>query len=252
MKKKVAIIGCGPSGLLAAYSVMRAGLEPVIFSRKVKSQMPGAIYMHHYIPDLTSSEPDTMIEFRKQGTREGYARKVYGAGDAPCSWDDFPTGALPGWNLSMVYDRLWEQFRDTVRDQMIGAHAYETLTSTFPLVISSAPAPAMCRRPGAHIFESADIWIRAQKRPLYGRDEIIYNGDPLMPWYRSSQLFGHSSFEFGHRILGPDVVEGRKPIRTNCDCQPGVVRIGRFGKWQKGVLTTDAYREARVAVQQLQ
>ena len=32
----------------------------------------------------------------------------------------------------------------------------------------------------------------------------------------------------------------RKPIATNCDCFPNVIRAGRFGTWKKGVLTHDA------------
>jgi hypothetical protein len=40
---------------------------------------------------------------------------------------------------------------------------------------------------------------------------------------------------------------GIKPLNTDCSCHPygNLVRIGRFGTWQKEVLVTDAYKTAQ-------
>jgi len=35
-----------------------------------------------------------------------------------------------------------------------------------------------------------------------------------------------------------------KPIRTSCRCFPDVHRMGRYGKWKKGVLSHEAWEEA--------
>lgn len=205
--------------------------------------------MHRPIPGLTREEPETAIHFTKEGQREGYARKVYNDEKAPCSWDMFPEGEQPGWDLHRAYSILWDRYEVRIHDQMIGPAGFRALAYTYPLVLSTAPAPAMCTRPLAHMFNTAKIWVRIQTTP-HRANEITYNGNPTCPWYRASQLFGHIAHEFGHPV--GDAIEGKKPINTTCDCHPKVVRLGRFGKWEKGVLTTDAYEEARYAVQQLQ
>jgi hypothetical protein len=248
--KEVAILGCGPAGLLAAWATELSGFRPVIFSRKVKSIMPGAIYMHEPVGSLTPGEPDTEIRFAKLGSREGYARKVYKDPLAPCSWDLFPEGVRPGWDLKKVYDWLWERYQRQIRDAMFGYSAVRTLAMEYPLVLSTVPATALCRGGCVHRFNYARVWIRFRENDSTDGDSITYSGDPRDAWYRSSQLFGWRAQEYGHSIA--DAIEGKKPIDTNCNCCETVIRLGRFGKWKKGVLVTDAYREAIDALQSLQ
>lgn len=76
-------------------------------------------------------------------------------------------------------------------------------------------------------------------------------------WYRFSQINRYQAWEYSRK---PDwgewldhyegnprrLSEGIKPISTNCDCflEWGMfIRIGRFGRWQKGVLTHHAYED---------
>src|SRR5215470_19138644 len=96
---KVAVLGCGPAGLMAAYACTVEGLTPHIYSKPNKSIIIGAQYLHLPIPNITLPEPEVEIKYVKVGTPEGYARKVYGNEAAPTSWDRFSEGLHKGWGL---------------------------------------------------------------------------------------------------------------------------------------------------------
>jgi len=235
----VAILGCGPSGLLAALAAEQAGLDPHIYSRKVKSVLPGAMYMHEPITGLTAKEPDGEVNFRKIGNKEGYALKVYGRRDAPTSWAQFPEGKYQAWAMGAAYDRLWGMYGDAVRpwDSLDS----DAVLAPYDLVLSTIPAMAMCLHP-AHNFRYQEVFISDTGYRELEEGDILYNGDPEDHWYRSSLIFGHGATE--STIPMPNSFKGRKPISTDCDCRPEIKRIGRFGRWEKGVLVHHAYRQA--------
>lgn len=246
----VAILGAGPAGLLAAHAVALAGRQPVIFSRAdrfnviQKSAIAGATYLHTAIPDLTSASPDGQILFKKVGTREGYAFKLYGSRFAPCSWDKFSDGAHPAWALQPAYDDLWKRYHSCLIPADIDAALIRELVDTFPLVISTIPPQSYCGNE-SHAFPYRLIWITARATPQardYPDPVIIYDGRLGVPSYRSSVIFGVESTEWVVQVNGS--FEGRKPLPTTCDCFNGeVVRAGRWGTWQPGILVHHAFEK---------
>src|SRR4051794_36471109 len=112
----VAVLGCGPAGLLSAHAAILGGCDVLVYSIKQKSPMNGAQYLHSPIPELTSQDPDAIIRYAKVGTRAGYATKVYGHPEAPCSWDKFEEGPRPAWSLSDSYEELWSRYGDLIID----------------------------------------------------------------------------------------------------------------------------------------
>lgn len=238
----IAILGCGPAGLLAAHACARANVEFHIYSVKRKSPISGAQYLHQPIPGIQNAgSPDGHIAYVKQGTREEYARKVYGNPDTPVSWDKFDEGLHPAWSLRKTYDFLWDEFVKDIEHVSISPKFCAELVEVEELVISSIPAPAICLNAN-HRFHQTSIYIR-DGGPFYEdkltTNSIVYNGVPSVPWYRASNLWGHESVEFGRKIRG--AVRGMKPTGHNCDCQPKVLRVGRFGQWQRGVLAHDGF-----------
>lgn len=246
----VAILGCGPAGLLVAHRARQMGLRPVIFSEPVKSFISGAQFLHEPIPGLSQPSESMPIQFIKQGDRPGYAQKVYDRPDAPCSWEEYPEGPHEAWALAPAYDRLWEEYGKRVNPVEFrpDGSAIEIIKKHFRPIISTIPVTALCSNP-SHSFTQAAVWIRSHPvtwRTRTHEDFIEYNGDPMIPYYRASKIGGQYSWEFGHEVGG--AVYGRKPLATTCDCHPGIERLGRFGKWKKGVLLHHVYNEAKEAI----
>jgi hypothetical protein len=243
VSRSVAILGCGPSGLLAAHAVAQMGHRPYIYSIKKKSVMPGAMYLHERIDGINDyMSPDGHVVVRQIGTREGYAAKVYGDPDAPVSWDTFGHGSYPAWSMAEMYDKLWDMYSPFIFANEVTPYILERIRQKHVLTISSIPAKALCK--GDHEFAGAKVWISDQAWRELSPDEnvILYNGDPTDHWYRTSMIFGHGATESTEPM--PGAFEGIKPTETDCDCQPAVKRVGRFGQWKKGVLVHHAYRQA--------
>lgn len=245
--KDIAVLGCGPAGLLAAHAIERAGHNPVIISKRVQSVMPGAQYIHHEIPGIDVEE--SQVDFIKIGTKEGYAQKVYGNAQARCSWDLFPVGTRPCWSMKELYGRLWDKYSGIVMDRELGLEDFGDIADSYPLVFSSVPAQLLCHEPETCVFTGQPIWVKVRGTWYEERNYISYNGHPLTPWYRQSLLFGQRTTEYGHEVYNGQ--KGIKPLWTTCRCHPQLHRIGRFGKWQKGVLVTDAFKEVQRAMQQV-
>lgn len=248
---RIAVLGCGPAGLLAAHAAALAGEEFDIISIRRKAVLPGAMYLHRAIPDLTSAKPDATIEFLKVGTREEYARKVYGRPDAPCSWEEFDEGYVPAWSLYSAYEELWELYSPKIIDEKITQGMLNLMPLDYDLVISSIPAKALCQGVAVHKFPAAKVWVAGGDDLLYMPPDntIIYSGSAQHGWYRKASIFGHQFTEFGHPVVGAS--PGVKPIATNCDCHPGIERVGRYGTWTKGVLTHQAFERATELVHAL-
>jgi hypothetical protein len=238
------------------------GVQPTIFSIAQKSHISGAQYLHTSVTELTSTEPDGTVEFRRVGNQVGYAQKVYGNMFAPTSWKLFK-GIVPAWSLSAAYDELWKLYSPDIVDGEIDPDFVHEIVGGFDLVISTVPLPEICEDPDTHNFSKATIRIvEAHPEFVEGDDNIVtYSGVQSVPWYRHSVLFGHEFWEFPYGAKIPErfleaeheflIKTGIKPTVNNCTCHPNVLRAGRFGKWQKGVLTHHAGLEAYHAVHKL-
>src|SRR4051812_39938970 len=95
---EIAILGCGPAGIISAHAVRQSGHKPVILSSKQKSRIPGSQYLHQAIPDLTAVYPENTVQYVRMGTAEGYAYKVYGDSNRYTGWDNYRT-LYPSWNV---------------------------------------------------------------------------------------------------------------------------------------------------------
>ena len=266
---RVAILGCGPAGLFAAHAAEQAGASFRIFSKDRKSFMRGAQYLHQPIPGLSGEPFDVTYEL--WGSVAGYRNKVYGEMEDILVSPETLIGTSPAWDIREAYDNAWDLYGDPLDgrggkivpvDFETGhdAHFLDHMAENYDLVLSSIPAPLLCRDP-EHIFESKKVWAtEGLKRPMemgfqvagtgVMRDNLVVcSGDPEDWWYRQSRIHGWENTEFplDHKPVERDGVRVHavvKPIRTNCDCNPDIQRIGRYGKWQKGVLTHHAYEDA--------
>jgi len=221
----------------------------VILSKKQKSSIYGAQYLHQPIPGLSSQRPAGQIRTIRVGEAAGYAQRVYGNAQHVTSWEKVRPLA-DAWDLRKTYDAAWEQFKNSIADITLGPHDIAEYTANFDLVISTIPLWAICTNPKMHRFNSVPILVKKDIGPeevikTKHPNWVVYNGSTgPADWYRASSIFGHTSVEARSipALMNKAHWEsGFKVVSTNCDCHPNVVRAGRMGKWTGGVLTHHAF-----------
>jgi len=253
---KVAILGAGPSGLLTAWAVERSGHEPVIYGRRHKSVVSPSMFLMKEIPGLSLVEFNLDIEVR--GTAEGYAKRVYRNGEMQVSLSTLLPGQHKVWGLREAYDRLWSIYQSSIVVKTIGYQDLSGIANSHELTLCTLPAPDLCVQ--AHEFKSVDTFlVRAPAEDeSFGRPRMIYNGmngdaqTAVWNWYRYSSIRGVETWEYTHLVPGHQTT-GVKPIGNNCDCWEQLNggrfrRVGRFGKWQHGVMMHHAFEDAVAAM----
>ena len=254
---KVLILGCGPAGLMAAAAAEASGLEPIIASKKRKSEMYGAQYLHRPIPGF-SPDMGFEVKYRLDGSTEDYRRKVYGDERVSVSPEDLDEDH-EGWDIRITYDNLWRKYVDSIEDTPFSSagEVHEFVWSVLGAagtgtthVVSTIPAPVLCTNPG-HVFPSQKVWAigdapeRGSFCPIQvaQMNEVICSGSKDVSWYRTANILGYRTAEWPEKKRPPleGVAEVHKPIGTNCDCLPIAHRMGRYGAWTKGILSHESY-----------
>lgn len=252
---QVAILGCGPAGLLAAKAASNAGHTPVIFSRKVKSKISGAQYLARPIHNLTERTVGFQVKFDKRGTGENYTARLYQGHEVPVrsSWHNFENGKLEAaWSMEECYELLWAEFVDSIVDMEVSKTLVDGLLHRgADMVVSSIPrwvlegwTPEQFRDPATGavaIFQHRKVWIAPGERLRCDDNTIVYNGrDDGSSCYRWSKIRGVASAEFTSFV--PGAIEIIKPIAyCGTDPYPSVVKVGRYGAWSKMQLAHHAY-----------
>jgi hypothetical protein len=243
----VAVLGCGPAGLLAAYGVRESGHEVVVYSMKRnKSILPGSLHLRSRVDGITPWYPDKTVTIVRMGSAEGYAQKVYGDSQRYTGWDNYDR-TYPSWNAQSAYDKLWHLFSDCIVERAIVSEDLPMLMAEHSMTISTLPMPPLCTK--EHTFDKTPYWIRDIPTPEeeLGRELIVYNGLSGDYWYRYSVLGDKSALEYATFPSGEresDLAVGVKAIGNDCDCWPGLIRAGRWAEWKHGVLMHHAYEKA--------
>lgn len=254
MKPRVLVLGCGPAGLIAAYAAQREFKAEVhIFSDKRPSPLFGCQYLHEPIPGITEEHEGHQVNYVLHGTTEEYRKKVYGSLTPPVSPQQY-AGDHMAWDIRTAYRRLWDIFEPSIHDMHLNpADIVPLLSHLMPdYVISSLPAPVLCQMGDRHTFTDVKCWAIGDAPGQAVADvfgalppfTVICSGEKDCSWYRACNVFGYGTVEWpGHKKRPPidGVVAFNKPLSTNCDCMPSILRVGRYGRWQKGVLSHEAY-----------
>jgi hypothetical protein len=257
---KVMVLGAGPAGLLAAHAGVRAGLEVVIFSSgAMKSTMYGAQYLHRDIPGVPCGVPHE-ITVRLTGTAEDYRKKVYGdSSTGPVSPTVLGNPHL-AWNIRQAYDWLWEKYSPLIEPLHLmresASYFYDHSLTDYDFHFSTIPLRQLCATgmgEQSHNWESQQIFAIGDAPelgimcPIPTPDFTLeYNGTSDVGWYRAARIFGHTTCEWpahGRRPPLMNLASVTKPLSTTCTCFPRWQRLGRYGKWKKGVLAHHAFEE---------
>jgi hypothetical protein len=250
--KRAAVLGCGPAGLFATHALIEKGWSVTIYSKRRKSEMFGAQYLHAPIPGLTESEAQT-IHYNLAGTVGTYREKIYGANAVTVSVEALEE-MHPAWDIREAYDNAWSRYFPLIEDQDVTPSFLLALTGN-DLLVNSIPLNSLCYQRDAHQFHQTSIWAYgdAPERGQFAsyRPEpftVECDGTPDHAWYRASNVFGYVSMEWpgGKRPPLPGVAQVVKPIFTDCSCYQSrkFINVGRYGSWTKGVLSHQAYETA--------
>lgn len=253
---RVIVFGCGPAGLLAAYAAEREfGAKIIIISNKQKSQLYGCQYLHAAIPGLDLNAE--MVQYTLNGSAETYRKKVYGSLRPPASVSpQLYEGSSLAWDIRQMYDILWERFEESIIDNRINPQEVISILDWFSAdaAISSIPLPSICQMGEQHTFSSVPVWAMGdspeREVPMPLRPfTVTCDGTRDVGWYRTANVFGYKTVEWPgtlRKVPFSGVAKVNKPLISNCDCLASVLRVGRFGRWQKGVLVHETY-EATLA-----
>lgn len=249
-------MGCGPSGLFATHALVQAGWDVKIFSKKRRSEMYGAQYLHEPIPGLKESKAQVRY-ILQGGTTTEYKQKVYGedAGDFAVSPELITPDPSDAWDIRAAYYDAWDRYQDLIvhKPMITGSHIQVfSMLEKSDLIVNSIPRFYVCRNP-MHRFKSKRVWAvgDAPERGVFVEHKlpdglVVCNASAGIPWYRASRVFGYSTMEWA-KPPAPKYKAARvqKPISTNCDCMQdlGILHVGRYGKWQKGVLSHTAFSD---------
>jgi len=253
---KILVLGCGPAGLMAAHAGAMNGHDVVIVSKKRKSEMFGCQYLHRPIP-LMSNGPSVNVRYDLLGTFEEYRQKVYGPDyRGTVSPEDLGQDHA-AWDIRQTYSELWDTYGSYVidRDLSLGLHPIAAMLEEADKVYSSIPAKLLCHN-ASHNFFSEQVWAvgDAPERGVFSpvnvaEFTVLCNGTDQAAWYRAANVFGYTSVEWPGRGRRPPfeaVSAVLKPLRTDCDCNPKIERVGRYGKWQKGILSHEAFEQVEI------
>lgn len=257
--QSVVVIGCGPAGLAAAHAAYGLGYPVRVIAPKVKTPQRGPLLLQRAIPGITVDHPYGYIrQIVIGGSILDYRTKMYGDINININGDILSPG-YHAWRFPEAYDRLWELYSDTIENKWVTSYEMNAIAGDpAVLVVCTAPARSLCDR--RHSFETVQVAVTPEAIfPGQPDDTIIFNADPSVEWSRSSRIFGIEVTEWPvSRALDHANIEGmgfgssiriiRKPISTNCNCHPYVLRTGRFGAWRNETWVDTAYYDTRSAL----
>lgn len=246
---KVAIIGCGPSGLAAAHAA--AGLADTVDVYAPKRQTPqrGPIMLHRPIPGINNEQPDGYVrQIVIGGDILSYRYRLYGDINIAINGDVLEDG-FHTWRVPTAYDIMWAKYSHLIKDGALDADEADDLVGKYDLVVNTAPMPNLCRMPGWHEFRSIDVSIVLQSSyPDQPANTVIYNAYEHIPWVRSSRIFEAEVTEYMPDIAPEGALTIHKPMSTDCTCHPRIFRTGRMGKWHNETWIDTAYYDVRTTL----
>lgn len=269
--KRYLVIGSGMAGLLAAHAIEDVtGIKPHIYSNviptRIRASALGGVHILHdrcsipSLPDvkvtnyLMTPFSDGMIqplqslsEWERKEANAAYGDKVYGTRGADTSIMRMP-GVINGYDYVSAFNWLVDKYAKDVQQYRITETKLWRLAEHNDLIVYTAPRPAIVPKWIGHPFQVA--WA-SNRPPVDFNDRklrgnfVVYNPDNTQPWSRAAKVEGSWYTEYikipSYRI--PDLRQIEK-IRSG-DAYPAipdnVLLAGRVGKWEAGVLASDAY-----------
>ena len=258
---QVIVIGCGPAGLAAAHAAVGLGASVRIIAPKKRTPQHGPVFLQRPIPGINTEHPNGYIkQIVVGGSILDYRLKLYGDVNISITSDGILRDGIHTWSVQTAYVNMWEMYSGLIEDRALAPHHVAHLEAD--LVVNTAPLPSLCLEQHKqarfrHEFLSVPVALYFETSYLnQPENTIIYNAYDTPKWVRSSNVFGNEVTEYkpedvpvgpGGFVEEPDRII-QKPLSTNCDCHPHVLRCGRFGEWNNMAWIDSAYYKTRTAI----
>lgn len=259
----VIVIGCGPAGLAAAHAAVGLGCTVQIIGPKRQTPQHGPVFLQRPIPGISNDHPEGYIkQLVVGGSIIDYRLKLYGDVNISITSDGILRDGIHTWSVQKAYSMLWVLYSDLIHSEFLRPEEVDSLKAD--LIVNTAPLPNLCLNPRGidhrvhtgHEFTRVDVALYFEASyPNQPDNTIIYNAYDEPRWVRSSSVFGNEVTEYNPRDLHYDTDEFKdpdriiqKPLSTNCDCHPNVLRCGRFGAWNNMAWIDSAYYDTRTAI----
>lgn len=251
---KFAILGAGPSGMMAAHAVAQYGHQPTILDKEPdKTRRNSGVYYLHDPCDLPL-KPFTIYQNLIGGylspdeIKMYYGFKVYGQRIEKVSVLNALTHPeIQGYNAEQALGLLWDIYGSFVKQRTI--QNYDDIKQLLEMedfdgVVSTIPARVLFPN---ECYVWAETHIKVGKAPL-DESYILYNVNPYIDWYRCSAMFGVfvQEFGFGKCVDKANGYQIRKVMKV-MNSEPivaadkHVLLTGRYGAWDKTCLTHNVY-----------
>jgi len=249
---KVAVLGAGPSGMMAAHAVSQCGYYVDIFDKDPSSSRRNSgVYFLHADCDLMLDPvliKQSVIGHHGKKIDEIsklYGLKVYGKEiSKPSIVSVISKSTMTGFNSEHAITRLWDFYGKQVKEgEISNLGQVKGLFDTYDKIISTIPAWVLYPD---QKFESVETWIKVGKAPE-NEAFMFYNINPYCDWYRCSAMFGVFTQEYGYgkHFEKKEGYEYKKVIKVIGDGITSEIKdlflVGRYGAWNKKTLTHDVY-----------
>lgn len=254
---KVAILGGGPSGLMAAWAAIQWGCDVTVFDRNPETisigQTHGVFALWDDCDLFLSQKREVRIgiiggiNLSKEDTEYQYAEKVYGDNYMEHSvsiskYMDRPYRTC--YNHAEAYQQIIDIIgRDRIRQGDVGARGEgSTFLADYDVAFSTIPLDALLKMDLPHTYS----YIYHGTAPD-ADSFMIYNVSLYVPWSRCSAIFGYFSMEYPERPNTDKTYVRVKKVmpaehNTNMTLHGcPILLTGRYGAWKKDMLTEDVY-----------
>jgi len=238
MSSKIAILGSGLSGLMAAKGLVDAGIKKNkidILSDNIEKPEPKGFMMLH--DNCNMDLQKNYFKVHQIGSEREYKKKLNYTGDISASWK---TGLdnywMVGYNPYHAISMLYTKFRSNMNKFKVRPEDLKILKSQYKTIISTIPPNNLY--PGVKLFNTT-IWVKFGKIKQVYSPQVIYNGLSDNWMTRSSQLWGFRSLEYCKKA--PETTKVVKPIKAKGMPDDNIIKTGRVGQWNKNILAHQVY-----------
>lgn len=241
---KIAILGAGPSGMMAAHAASDSGHEIQIFDKAPDKarRNSGIFYLHSScnLPLKSSTLRQNVLgSWDSAQFSLMYGEKVYGQPIAKTSiMDAFSQPEIEIYNAGQAIEFLWDMYGEFVNEESIedeGEINRKFLRRlNFDKVVCTIPADYMFRNYLKFQLRYTKLWMKVSKSP--DKDcWAMYNVNPQIEWYRCSSIFGQFVMEYAKDF---DIV---KKLSKYDLCDDPAISPGPFIVRRGGCEVEDTY-----------